>query len=237
VARRWETTPNADFSAPRRLCGNRSEFTPHWADKNVCPPVGRGDARSAFRFPLSSYWSLVLGPWAFPRFGQTRMSALQFDIGGPTPLSALAWVIGAWALVIPAQRVLPSALLLTRSPLPSLAACNARGGGWPIRLAKTFCVSAKIALTPTRAGRVAVRAEARHPKGLFHANHTSQPRKPRPQVVGNGQLWKTGLLLSNNFATLENETFVEQLAATTMTTTATTPTTSALSKLTFGIQA
>jgi len=65
--RRRETTSNAVFSAPSRLCGNRSELTPHWADKNVRPPVEIGEGPP--RFPLPSYWSLVLGPWAFPRRG------------------------------------------------------------------------------------------------------------------------------------------------------------------------
>jgi len=108
-----------------------------------------------------------------------------------------------------------------RSPPISLVALPVLGG-WPKGMAKTCGPAANIAVKPRCAFRLAylhagacgpigVRADARHPKGVLRATPTSQQPELCRQVVRNGQLWKTGLLLSNTFATLENKTSVEQL--------------------------
>jgi len=139
----------------------------------------------------------------FPQASRLRRPPIELG----ERLSALSIPLWHWAF--PRRRF----FLPLCCPPSSLAACGARGGGWPIRLPKMLRPSAKIPPTPSRAGRGAVRAEAKHQKGLSHAHPTSPQPKPRRQVVRNGQLWKTGLLLSNTYATVENEALVEQLMA------------------------
>jgi len=125
--------------------------------------------------------------------GRTWKGPLRFQ------LSAVRFGIGHWCLGLghSCAAGLLSALLLTCSPLPSLAACNARGGGWPIRLPNLFGPSAKIALTPTRAGRVAVRADWETPERNLPCTPHRTTAKTTP---ASGPKWST----------VENRGVVEQ---------------------------
>jgi len=115
------------------------------------------------------------------------------------PLSAFAWVI-------PAQRALHSAFRSPAhlfSPLLSRRVQRTQRGGGQFACRKCSAPSLR---SPQRHQARAGSSSApigKHSKGIHHAAPTSPPPKPHRQVVRNGQLWKTGLLLSNNFATLE----------------------------------